>query len=642
MDIPTGDLRRFLQQRLNDSELTNFCFDYFPQVQREFGDGMARGQKIQLLLEYCRRHGQLPHLLRNLERERPQQVQAQLAHLLSSTPAAQPQLSTPIQNNPRQIFISYARADDAFAERLAKDLRQAGWPVWIAPDSIRPGEKFDEAIDRGLLECGIFLLLLTPVAVASKWVRDETNAALRRHRQNQMRFLPLLLKPCAELPPLWSGYQQISFTGDYGAGWQEMYHWLDPTAVVPLPSSTPKPPPGQEPQREAVQRHAARLYEQLQVAVAAEDWAEVVHLGCQIQSVAGEYRDVRRLVGVARGKLQIPRTQPKAEPIRPTTAPMKKPPAVTSRRWSLWLVGVVGAIVVVWIISNKIGGSVSPPTSVPTEQSTKIGNSASLPTLVPTLQPTKTPSEDVSELGTVCDEQGCNGEERRREKDGATVVYVPAGTFTMGSNANDANVGDDELPQHDVTLDGFWIDQHEVTNDQYVRCVNDGNCDTSRYADDATFNGTDYPVVGVSWNDAVDYCNWAGSRLPTEAEWEYAARGKDGRLFPWDNDGVSCSLANYGGCIGMTTVVGRYSKGVSWVNAFDMAGNVWEWVQDWYDENYYENSPRENPPGPETGTIKVLRGGSWSNLEQYVRAANRGFNSPALSLNSVGFRCAQE
>lgn len=231
------------------------------------------------------------------------------------------------------------------------------------------------------------------------------------------------------------------------------------------------------------------------------------------------------------------------------------------------------------------------------------------------------------------------GNERVRARDGATMVYVPAGTFPMGS---DAGADSDEVPQHDVTLDGFWIDQHEVTNDRYVRCVNDGNCNISKYVDNGAVNGADYPVVGVSWKDAVDYCHWVGARLPTEAEWEYAARGKDGRLFPWGNNSASCSLANYGGCIGTTMVVGSYPEGVSWVNAFDMAGNVWEWVQDWYDENYYENSPRENPPGPEIGTIKVLRGGSWNLSVQFVRAANRDYYFPSDSSLNVGFRCAQE
>ncbi|MCB9431668.1 MAG: formylglycine-generating enzyme family protein [Ardenticatenaceae bacterium] len=408
-----------------------------------------------------------------------------------------------------------------------------------------------------------------------------------------------------------------------------MYHWLDPTAAVPLPSSTPEPSLSQESQREAAQRHAARLYEQLQAAVAAEDWAEVIHLGGQIQAVVKEYRDVRRVVVVARGKLQIPRTTPKAESIRSAMAQIKKLHAVTSRHLLLWLVGIIGAIVVVWIIGAYLDGSVSPPISLPTSQ------------------PTKIPSKNVSELGTVCDGRGCNGEEQRREKDEATVVYVPAGAFTMGSDASDADAGSDEIPQHDVTLDGFWIDKYEVTNDRYVRCVKDGNCNTSKYTDDEILNDPDHSVVGVSWRDAVDYCNWAGARLPTEAEWEYAARGKDGRLFPWDTDDTSCVLANHWGndgmCVGTTAIVGSYPKGVSWVNAFDMVGNVWEWVQDWYNPDYYGYSPEQALAGSETNTVKVLRGGSWSSLKRDIRVANRDYNGwETFSDSDVGFRCAQE
>jgi formylglycine-generating enzyme required for sulfatase activity len=227
---------------------------------------------------------------------------------------------------------------------------------------------------------------------------------------------------------------------------------------------------------------------------------------------------------------------------------------------------------------------------------------------------------------------------------------VPSGTFPMGSDNGES----DEQPVHDVTLDAFWIDQTEVTNAQYALCVEDGDCEESLYADSADFNGDNYPVVGISWHDASAYCEWAGARLPTEAEWEYAARGEEGSTFPWGDafDGTRLNFCDEN-CAhewaddtvddgyGCTAPTGNYPSGASWCGALDMAGNVWEFVADWYESDYYERSPAENPLGPEEGDVKVLRGGSWYFAPGGVRGACRGGGSPGVTGNGVGFRCAR-
>jgi serine/threonine-protein kinase len=220
----------------------------------------------------------------------------------------------------------------------------------------------------------------------------------------------------------------------------------------------------------------------------------------------------------------------------------------------------------------------------------------------------------------------------------ALYVRVPAGAFRMGSSDSDADAESDEKPQHTVYLDEFWIMQTEATKDQYQRCVAAGQCAAPSCSGTGQGN---HPVVCVSWQDAANYCAWAGGRLPTEAEWEKAARGADGRKYPWGNQTPSCTLANYFGCQGRTNAAGSYPAGASPYGVLDMAGNVWEWVADWYGERYYANSSGENPTGPASGQGRVLRGGSWVNEQRFVRAAYRVWSDPGSRNDNLGFRCAR-
>ena len=269
-----------------------------------------------------------------------------------------------------------------------------------------------------------------------------------------------------------------------------------------------------------------------------------------------------------------------------------------------------------------------PPTNTPTKQPSKT------PTKTPTWKPTKTPTPA---LGI--------GSTRTREKDDMVMVYVPAGEFEMGSNNGDSN----EKPVHMVDLDAYWIDKYEVSNAQYALCVADGDCTMpqsmgsskrSSYYGNPEYDN--YPVIYVGWNQAETYCQWAGGGLPTEAQWEKAARGNDGRTYPWGDERPNCQLANYGSgnyCVGDTSPVTDYESGASPYGALNMAGNVLEWVRDWYDSNYYSNSPVENPTGSISVGTRVLRGGSWNYDDWLIRVAFRYVSDPTNAYCDIGFRC---
>ncbi len=243
------------------------------------------------------------------------------------------------------------------------------------------------------------------------------------------------------------------------------------------------------------------------------------------------------------------------------------------------------------------------------------------------------------------------------------LARVAAGYFAMGSAEGRA----DEQPVHQVYLDEFYIDRFEVNNDQYAAFLNDidRNADEEghllldmrdadvqiRYDERyAPIPGTEQrPVAEVSWYGARAYCTWAGMQLPTEAMWEKAARGIDGRIYPW-GDSIDRSRANYGkeGCCrgddsdGFfdSAPVGSYQRGISPYGAYDMGGNVWEWVMDWYGEDYYAQSTERDPQGPDAGISRVLRGGSMSSDPYRLRATDRSGLPPSASYVIVGFRCA--
>jgi iron(II)-dependent oxidoreductase len=242
------------------------------------------------------------------------------------------------------------------------------------------------------------------------------------------------------------------------------------------------------------------------------------------------------------------------------------------------------------------------------------------------------------------------------------MVRIPAGWFLMGSDKKvDKLAYQTEVPQRKVYLDAYEIDKFEVTTVQFLKFVLATNRPPLidwRY-DGGNFQESmaSHPVMHVSWYDADAYCRWAGKRLPTEAEWEKAARGTDGRIYPWGNQPAGLSRANFGrsGLSGPVRdrperlmlyppiiSVDKYDNGVSPYGVYQMAGNVAEWVADWYDKDYYKHAPERNPKGPDTGTQRGFRGGGWIDSTPSVRAAQRNGTDPNTKMNWLGFRCARD
>ncbi len=227
---------------------------------------------------------------------------------------------------------------------------------------------------------------------------------------------------------------------------------------------------------------------------------------------------------------------------------------------------------------------------------------------------------------------------------GIDLVLVPEGSFLMGSE----NGPEHERPMHELWLQDYYISKHPITNAQYRRFVEaTGHGEPKHWTQGGELGGDEQPVVSVSWDDAAAFCSWLSSEtgkawhLPTEAEWEKAARGTDGREYPWGDCEPTSRHCNFGAMMGCTTDVGSYPAGVSPYGCYDMAGNVWEWCADWYDGDYYARSPMRNPTGPSSGSFRVLRGGSWDSYAYRCRAASRACHTPDYRDGGLGFRVAR-
>jgi formylglycine-generating enzyme required for sulfatase activity len=544
---------------------------------------------------------------------------------------------------PLRVFLCHASQDKPAVWKLYRYLKQRGVKPWLDQADLLPGENWEVEIPNALFSSDVILVCLSKNSVDKEgYVQKEISFALDKaleKPEGTIFVIPVKLEEC-ELPRRLNRYQWVELFRPDGRkrllmGLNKRVKGLAPDVSPVILEDTRRRRPVSEPVMDQAGREAG---ENAARARAEREAAE----GLAREKAAREKREREQKERTDREAKEFARRQTEArapekeklETPKPKGPVPKPPPKFAPRLFGLGGVILIG--LVFWGISALLNDQ---PTATPPEKNTATA-AASVATQTPTKVPPTTTNTSVPPTFTPAPGIGST---MISEKDGMVMVFVPAGEFTMGGDSYS-----DEQPIHQVNLDAFWIDQTEVTNAMYAKCVDDGGCtppSSSRsythdsYYGNSTYNN--YPVIYVNWNQANAYCGWARRRLLTEAEWEKAARGTDGRIYPW-GESISCSMANYwgndGGCIGDTTEVGEYPAGASIYGAYDMAGNVWEWVSSLYQSYPYSaNDGRENLGA---SGLRVLRGGSWLGVAHFVRSANRQSLDPAVTDFDFGFRCS--
>ena len=536
------------------------------------------------------------------------------------------------------IFISYASEDKNRVKSLAHALERKGWSVWW-DRRIPAGKSFDEVIHEALRAAKSVVVVWSHTSVKSTWVKNESRSGLRRHI-----LFPVMLLDEVEIP-LEFEHLQAAHLMDWHP---EQEHpgfdqFLDDLAGVigapPLAGVQPAPvQQGQEPPPSPILTPYTQAISSL-----VESNPSISTARAMPPSVSVEFPSSQGAEGL---KVEQPSVRIDADrPSEPTgLAPSRQPFPIFPI--GIGLLAAIGALVYFVIFSQ----GPSPETKDVVQ---------SQPAVQPPAPEVRQPSAAVTQEKPAVKKEVTAGRTVATKprpiagpaktitgKDGAPMVLVPAGEFWMGSPEGEG--GADEHPRHRVYLDAFSIDQFEVTTAQYATFFQETKRPAPQYWSERVLNQYGRkPVVGVGWNDATAYCTWARKRLPTEAEWEKAARGTDERQYPWGNDAPTSKLTNFrkdysGNPYEELAPVDSYETGMSPYGLYHMAGNVWEWVADRYDENYYSKSQERNPTGPSSGEYRVVRGGSWLNGLVAGQSADRYKDAPTTRFLTFGFRCAQD
>ena len=467
-------------------------------------------------------------------------------------------------------FISYSRVNSEFVVRLAKDLKAAGYDVWLDQLDIPKGARWDDAIEAAVERSSTFMIVLAPESIESQNVKDELSYAI----DSGKHILPVVIRPC-KIPLRLRRFQYVDFTD--------------------------------KPYKESLSDIKRLLSNTQRIAQAPPPEAPV-------------YEDTGSPSPLISGAL------PQPEFLAPLES-FREPASENKNQLQQFILPVGVAVLALAIVGgavafalNRNGASAVPPPS----PSITMTLTPAPPTMTPTITPIPAPVE-------VPDEHG------------VSMRLVRPSDFIMGSDTGMEDEGQARL----LYLDTFYIDKYEVTNSQYRACVTAGACLPPKKLNSSTRAGyynkpefNSYPVVYVDWNMARNYCEWRGARLPTEAEWEKAARGPEGSVYPWGEE-ITCEEANFSGCQKDTAPVSSFADSVSTYGVYNMAGNVYEWVSSLYKAYPYDLfDGREDLEAPGE---RVLRGGSWlsTDKENEVRSAHREKADPSTAKENIGFRCAR-
>ena len=496
----------------------------------------------------------------------------------------------PETKRPLKVFLCHAHADRDAVRGLYSRLTQDGVDAWLDKAKLLPGQDWELEIRKAVREADVVVVCLSKqfnqAGFRQKEVRLALDTAMEKP-EGEIFIIPARLEECDNLESL------------------RKWHWVDLFEED-----------GYEMLMRALQARADRIRATLQIK---KSWLPIGNT--QSAVVKKPFPPVEKPV---EKKQEGPKSKKETQP-----------PKSFNRN----VIGIVGFVVLVLALIFGLPSLIGEPE----EATPAVTNAAGFETFTPIpAYETEPPFTPTPQWPTeITDSKGVD------------MVLVPVGQFTMGNDNGNA----DEKPAHEVYLFNYYIDKFEVTNALYRACVDVGECRLwvrspmrPNYYNNSEFDN--YPMIEVDWDMAKTYCEWRQTRLPSEAEWEKAARGTDGRTYPW-GEGLDCSRANYRNgdayCVGNTTAVGIYESGKSVYGVYDLIGNVNEWVNDLYSETYYDTLPAPNtniattnPLGPETGSSRVLRGGSWSSYVYQVNSTVRASKIPyGYSSNDIGFRCVQ-
>lgn len=587
----------------------------------------------------------------------------------------------------KTVFISYRRTDVYVALAVYENLKNHGYDVFFDYRSIPSGD-FEQIIVSNIKARAHFLVILTPTALdrcsePGDWLRREIELAIDEKRnivplffkgfrfgsvsdkltgklQNFKRYngmnvhedyfdegMDRLRKQYLDVPldtvlhPVSNDVQKVVLEEQNAAdkalerieNVKELVKQSEDNLKV-QPTPSPAVVPSARSELEILKTQAIEFESLGDFSNALQTYYKINKLDPFFPAIDSKIKQLESELG------QVPPEPTKQDKV-------KKRTLVSEIPWRLVTRIIGGLTLIVLFVWVGISAWNNRPITTATVEPTDTFNPTSTQTQRP--QPTKTNTPSPTNTSLPPTPTPGMGSTMTSEKDGMKLIFVPGGSFTMGSDTYISNINADERPMHDVTLSSFWIDQTEVTNKMYALCVDAGACQLPNYTGSVTrteYYGTtefaDYPVlVGSNWQMAQNYCAWAGRRLPTEAEWEKTARGTDASIYPWGNGAPSSSLANYNNNIGDTTEVGTYPDAASTYGALDMSGNVWEWVSSLYKP--YPYSATDGRENPNADGSRVLRGGSWLDDAYNIRSGVRPFGIPPIDNTlTIGFRCAMD